>query len=53
MSVPFSDAKMPKRILLLAGRADYICEVSSYGRWVVEVKRPSEDLSYYPGLEKI
>lgn len=26
----------------LAGRADYICEVISYGRWVVEVKPPSE-----------
>jgi hypothetical protein len=28
----------------LEGRADYICEVISYGRWVVEVKSPSEPL---------
>jgi hypothetical protein len=30
----------------LIGRADYICEVISYGRWVVEVKAPSEELSH-------
>jgi hypothetical protein len=30
----------------LVGRADYICEVVSYGRWVVEVKAPSEPLSH-------
>ncbi|RYZ81450.1 MAG: type I restriction endonuclease subunit R, partial [Proteobacteria bacterium] len=28
----------------LVGRADYICEVVSYGRWVVEVKSPQEAL---------
>jgi len=26
----------------LRGRADYICEVISYGRWVVEAKAPGE-----------
>lgn len=29
----------------LIGRADYICEVVSYGRWVVEAKPPSEPLT--------
>lgn len=28
----------------LRGRADYICDAISYGRWVVEVKAPNEDL---------
>lgn len=29
----------------LVGRADYICDAISYGRWVVEVKRPNVELS--------
>jgi hypothetical protein len=29
----------------LRGRADYICDVISYGRWVVEVKSPTETLT--------
>jgi hypothetical protein len=29
----------------LAGRADYVCHVTSYGRWVVEVKAPSVHLT--------
>lgn len=29
----------------LTGRADYILEVASYGRWVVEVKSPSEAIT--------
>jgi hypothetical protein len=41
----FLGRKNAKKDPPLAGRADYICEVSSYGRWVVEVKRPSEELS--------
>lgn len=28
----------------LRGRADYICEATSYGRWTVEVKSPTEEL---------
>ena len=29
----------------LRGRADYICEVRSFGRWTVEVKGPNEPLT--------
>lgn len=29
----------------LAGRADYICDATSYGRWAVEVKSPSYALT--------
>jgi hypothetical protein len=29
----------------LAGRADYICDAISYGRWAVEVKKPAEVLT--------
>lgn len=29
----------------LRGRADYICEVISHGRWVIEVKAPDQDLT--------
>lgn len=38
----FLGRKKPGKDPKLAGRADYICEVISYGRWVVEVKPPSE-----------
>lgn len=41
----FLGRKNPKKDPPLVGRADYICEVTSYGRWVVEVKGPSEHLS--------
>ncbi|MET7244876.1 type I restriction endonuclease subunit R [Methylobacterium sp. EM32] len=37
--------KNPSKDPALQGRADYICEVIPYGRWVVEVKAPSVDLS--------
>src|ERR1700712_3974667 len=41
----FLGRKNPKKDPPLVGRADYICEVVSYGRWVVEVKSPAEQLS--------
>src|ERR1017187_7751203 len=41
----FLGRKNPKKDPALIGRADYICDVISFGRWVVEVKSPSEDLS--------
>lgn len=41
----FLGRKNPKKDPPLIGRADYICEVTSYGRWVVEVKGPTEDLT--------
>jgi hypothetical protein len=41
----FLGRKNPKKDPPLTGRADYICEVISFGRWVVEVKSPSEELS--------
>jgi hypothetical protein len=41
----FLGHKKPKTDPPLAGRADYICEVTSFGRWVVEVKSPSEELT--------
>jgi hypothetical protein len=40
----FLGRKDPKKDPPLAGRADYICEVISYGRWTVEVKAPGHDL---------
>lgn len=36
----FLGRKNPKKDPPLAGRADYICDATSYGRWVVEVKAP-------------
>lgn len=44
-SKAFLGHKNPKKDLILAGRADYICEVVSFGRWVVEVKAPNHDLA--------
>jgi hypothetical protein len=41
----FLGRKKPKKDPPLTGRADYICEVISFGRWVIEVKSPSEELS--------
>lgn len=41
----FLGRKAPRKDPPLRGRADYICEAISYGRWVVEVKGPSEDLT--------
>jgi hypothetical protein len=41
----FLGRKNPKKDPPLVGRADYICEVISYGRWVIEVKSPAETLS--------
>ena len=37
--------KNPGKDRALEGRADYICEVVPYGRWVVEVKSPKSDLT--------
>ena len=41
----FLGRKNPKKDPPLTGRADYICEVVSFGRWVVEVKAPAESIS--------
>ena len=41
----FLGRKNPKKDPPLVGRADYICEVVSFGRWVVEVKAPAESVS--------
>lgn len=41
----FLGRKQPKRDPPLAGRADYICDAISYGRWAVEVKAPSHPLT--------
>lgn len=41
----FLGRKNPKKDPPLVGRADYILEVVSIGRWVVEVKAPNEELS--------
>jgi hypothetical protein len=38
----FLGRKNPNKDPDLVGRADYICEVISFGRWVVEVKSPAE-----------
>lgn len=40
----FLGRKKPGKDPELAGRADYILEVASVGRWVVEVKGPNEEL---------
>lgn len=40
----FLGRKKPGKDPELVGRADYICEVVSFGRWVVEVKSPAEAL---------
>lgn len=37
--------KKPKKDPPLAGRADYVCDAVSYGRWVVEVKAPHIELT--------
>jgi hypothetical protein len=41
----FLGHKKPKNDPPLIGRADFICEVVSFGRWVVEVKSPNESIS--------
>lgn len=41
----FLGRKNAEKDPVLRGRADYICEAIPYGRWVVEVKAPSEDLT--------
>jgi hypothetical protein len=40
----FLGRKQPNKDPDLVGRADYICEVISFGRWTVEVKAPSQAL---------
>lgn len=41
----FLGHKDAKRDPLLRGKPDFVCEVVSYARWVVEAKRPSVELS--------
>lgn len=41
----FLGRKNPAKDPPLVGIADYICEVVSFGRWVIEVKAPSEQLT--------
>lgn len=41
----FLGRKNAEKDPVLRGRADYICEATPYGRWVVEVKAPSVDLT--------
>lgn len=41
----FLGRKNPDKDPDLVGRADYICEVISFGRWVVEAKSPSHELT--------
>jgi hypothetical protein len=41
----FLGRKNPSKDPDLVGRADYICEVISFGRWVVEVKSPAEAIT--------
>jgi hypothetical protein len=41
----FLGRKNPTRDPPLVGRADYICEAISYGRWAVEVKAPAQALT--------
>src|SRR5262245_35661098 len=41
----FLGRKNPKKDPPLAGRADYVCDATSYGRWVVEVKAPAHALT--------
>lgn len=40
----FLGRKKPAKDAAL-GKADYVCETISYGRWVVEVKAPSREIS--------
>lgn len=40
----FLGRKKPGKDPELKGRADYVCEVVSFGRWVVEVKSPAEPI---------
>ncbi|NIA70341.1 type I restriction enzyme HsdR N-terminal domain-containing protein [Pelagibius litoralis] len=44
-SKAFLGRKKPSKDPDLVGRADYICEIVSFGRWVVEVKAPSQELT--------
>lgn len=41
----FLGRKAPDKDPKLQGRADYVCEVIPYGRWIVEVKSPTIELS--------
>jgi len=41
----FLGRKNPAKDPALAGRADYLCDAIPYGRWVVEVKAPSEEIT--------
>ena len=41
----FLGRKSPNEDPKLQGRADYVCEVIPYGRWIVEAKSPAANLS--------
>src|SRR5688500_14442416 len=41
----FLGRKKPTKDPPLRGRADYVCDVTSFGRWCVEVKAPHQTLS--------
>jgi hypothetical protein len=41
----FLGRKKPSKDPPLAGRADYVCDATPYGRWVVEVKAPKQELT--------
>jgi hypothetical protein len=41
----FLGRKNPAKDPELVGRADYICDVVSFGRWIVEVKSPHNELT--------
>src|SRR4051794_15430324 len=41
----FLGRKNPSKDPALVGRADYICDAVSYGRWAVEVKSPQHELT--------
>jgi hypothetical protein len=44
-SYVFLGRKKPGKDPALAGKADYICDVTSFGRWVVEAKSPKRHLT--------
>ncbi|ESZ55607.1 type I restriction enzyme HsdR N-terminal domain-containing protein [Mesorhizobium sp. L103C120A0] len=41
----FLGRKKPGKDRAVEGRADYICQVTSFGRWVLEVKSPQTELT--------
>ncbi|MDP3604090.1 MAG: type I restriction enzyme HsdR N-terminal domain-containing protein [Bosea sp. (in: a-proteobacteria)] len=41
----FLGRKKPQKDPPIRGRADYVCDATSYGRWIVEVKAPNVPLT--------